>query len=202
MQKSEQINELAAALSKAQSSMEAAKKDSTNTFYQNSPYASLPEIWAAAKQHLTANNLAVTMLTDTGENGVVVETMLMHSSGQWVASCYPVKPTKDDPQGLKSALTYARRASLECIANIVAEEEDDDGEIASGGIPWTKAEGRAEEAAQRAIEIIGSHKTRPALEKWMKGAETSMNRLKRMDEDQYDRVRRAYNIAISDAQST
>lgn len=131
MNKSEQINELAAALAKAQAKIESASKSARNPFYKSN-YADLPAVWAACREHLSSNNLSVAQLTDTGEHGILLETVLMHSSGQWISSLYPVNPVKDDPQGLGSAITYARRYALMALVGIVADFEDDDGEKAMG----------------------------------------------------------------------
>lgn len=131
MEKSEQINELAAALSKAQAKIESATKSAKNPFYRSS-YADLPACWDACRGPLTSNGLSVVQLMDTSENGIVLESVLLHSSGQWISCHYPVKPVKDDPQGLGSALTYSRRYSLMALVGLVADNEDDDGNAASG----------------------------------------------------------------------
>jgi len=57
---------------------------------------------------------------------VVVETMLCHSSGEWIKGKLAMKPVKNDPQGIGSCITYARRYSLAAIVGI--SPEDDDGE--------------------------------------------------------------------------
>jgi len=134
MQKSDQINKLAAALSKAQAIIESASKSAKNPFYK-SQYADLPAVWESCRKALTDNGLSVTQLTDTSENGIVLESVLMHASGQWISCHYPIKPVKDDPQGLGSALTYARRYSLMSLVGIVADNEDDDGNAASNRDP-------------------------------------------------------------------
>jgi len=132
MQKSEQINELAAALAKAQAKIENATKSAKNPFFRSN-YADLPAVWDACRAALTANGLSVVQLTDTSENGMVLESVLMHSGGQWISSHYPINPVKNDPQGLGSAITYARRYSLMALVGIVADDaSDDDGEKAMG----------------------------------------------------------------------
>jgi hypothetical protein len=55
--------------------------------------------------------------------------MLMHSSGEWISGVLEIKPVKTDPQGIGSALTYARRYGL--MAMIGIAPEDDDGNAAS-----------------------------------------------------------------------
>jgi hypothetical protein len=61
---------------------------------------------------------------------VIVETMLAHSSGEWVRGKVAMKPVKNDPQGVGSCITYARRYSLAAIVGVAPE--DDDGNQASG----------------------------------------------------------------------
>lgn len=125
MIKSDSIKELASALCKAQSQMTVASKDSTNPHYK-SKYADLASVWEAVRGPLTANGLSVSQLV----SGMTLESMLMHTSGEFVCSSYPLNPVKDDPQGLRSSITYARRTSLEAIAGI-APDDDDDANMAS-----------------------------------------------------------------------
>lgn len=132
MQRSDQINELASALAKAQSVMDTAQKVGVNTFYKNSTYATLPTVWEACRAALTSNGLSVVQRMDTSENGMIMETVLLHSSGQWMSSTYPIDPVKKDPQGLGSAITYARRYALMALVGVVADDaSDDDGNAAS-----------------------------------------------------------------------
>jgi hypothetical protein len=142
---SENINEIMASLSKAQGQMSAAAKDSNNPFF-NSKYADLNSVWNACRDALSSNGLAVvqTMITDT--NGEMsLQTILGHSSGQWMKSILPIKlqvpkepkigkdgkPKEvNELQLLGSSLTYLRRYALAAIVG-VAPDEDDDGN--SGG---------------------------------------------------------------------
>lgn len=128
---SEQINELAAALAKAQGEMENAKKDADNSFFK-SKYADLASVVDAAKPALAKHGLAVIQSTQVfpDNDKTVLITQLCHSSGQWIRSWYPINPVKNDPQGMGSAHTYARRYSYSAIVGIAAE--DDDGNEASG----------------------------------------------------------------------
>ena len=131
MQKSESIAELAKALSQAQAEFETAKKDSENPFF-NSKYADITSVFEACRAQLAKHGLAVSQPFTFDEEGVpVVTTILMHSSGEWLSGNLKLKPTKPDPQGVGSALTYGRRYSLEGILGIAREDEDDDGNAAS-----------------------------------------------------------------------
>lgn len=129
---SRSIKELATALSKAQSEIHAAEKDSTNPFFKNS-YASLTSVWEAARGPLTKNGLAVIQTTAYKYNFMFLITTLVHNSGEWIRGEYLLNPTKNDPQGLGASTTYARRYSLSAMIGITTE--DDDGERAIDRTP-------------------------------------------------------------------
>ena len=128
---SEQIGKLTEALSKAQGEIKAAVKDSSNPFFKSS-YADLASVWDACRKPLSSNGLAVVQTTELTEKGIILVTMLAHSSGEWMSGTLPVRPVKDDPQGMGSAITYMRRYALAAIAGVAPEEHDDDGNAASG----------------------------------------------------------------------
>jgi hypothetical protein len=133
MNSSEEIKDLVNALCKAQSAMGAAKKDSINPHF-NSKYADLAAIVEALRGPFTDNGLAYTQLPRPSEKQeIIVETVLLHTSGQWISNLIAMPVTKADAQGFKSAITYARRAGLECISGIPAD--DDDGNAAAKGKP-------------------------------------------------------------------
>lgn len=133
MQKSESIAALAASLAKAQAEMSAAPFDRDNPFFK-SRYATLASVMAAAKP-IHGHGLAIIQTAEVrrSEAGtiVTVNTMLTHASGEWVQDSLDLKPTKDDPQSIGSAITYGRRYSAAAIVGL-ATEEDDDGNEASG----------------------------------------------------------------------
>lgn len=130
MNKSENICDLAKALMVVQASLAPAKRDSTNPYY-NSTYADLSSVWESCRVLLSKNGLCVIQGNRVGaESTLIVETFLIHESGQWVQSelCLPL--SKNDPQGVGSAMTYGRRYGLAAIIGIVADA-DDDGNAAS-----------------------------------------------------------------------
>ena len=122
---SENINELAAALSKAQSKIMKAHKDNTNPFFR-SKYSDLASVWDAFRDPFTENGLSLSQFP-IGKKHLL--TMLMHSSGQFMKSIVEMNPSKDDPQGLGSAITYFRRYSAQAAAGVTPD--DDDGNAAS-----------------------------------------------------------------------
>lgn len=130
MKKSDSIKELAAALAMAQASMGFAKKDAANPYFK-SKYADLAAVVEAIKKPLTEHGLSYSQGTDIDEHGgVIVETMLMHKSGEWIEGRLRMIPVKADPQGIGSCITYARRYGLQAIVGVPAD--DDDGNAASG----------------------------------------------------------------------
>jgi len=126
---SQDIIELAKALSKAQGEFITPKKDSDNPFFK-SKYADLATIWDSCRKILSSNGLCVIQTTEVSPPEIVVlRTMLLHNSGQWIVSKLCMKPIKNTPQDIGSCITYARRYSLSAIVGIAAE--DDDGNMAS-----------------------------------------------------------------------
>jgi len=127
--KSDSIANLAKSLCAAQGVMEAAKKDADNPFFK-SKYADLASVWDACRAPLTSNKLSIIQLPGKDESGYFLDTILAHESGEWIASRLALKPIKDDPQGVGSAITYARRYGLQAMVGIAPEE--DDGEESMG----------------------------------------------------------------------
>lgn len=121
---SEQINELATALAKAQSEIQPALKDSINPFFK-SKYADLSSVWNACKGALTKNGLAIVQTMDQREGHLVLLTTLAHASGQWIRSTIPVVSAKQDAQSIGSAITYMRRYSLAAMVGVTTDEDDD-----------------------------------------------------------------------------
>lgn len=137
---SENIGDLAAALAKAQAEVGTVHRDSANPFFKSS-YASLAAVWEATRPILSKHQLSVVQMPSHDEAGYYVETQLMHSSGQWIRSRTYMKPAKDDPQGIGSLISYARRYALQAVTMICPD--DDDGEAAMG---------RSSHAPQKPVE--------------------------------------------------
>lgn len=130
-QQSVDIGKLAEALAKAQGDIQGAVKDSTNPHFR-SKYADLASVWDACREQLSKNGLSVIQTMDDEERPgdlVTVVTTLAHSSGQWIRGRLAMKPVKSDPQGIGSAITYARRYALAAMVGVAPE--DDDGNAAS-----------------------------------------------------------------------
>jgi hypothetical protein len=193
---SEQIDQLATALSKAQGLMKSAAKSKENPFFK-SRYADLPAVWEACRDALSKNGLAVIQTPQFEGESTWLETTLVHSSGQWMRSRYPVKPAKNDPQGVGSAITYCRRYALMAMVGVVADE-DDDGEAAVGRANGNgnghakapepakrpvgaKTDDAAKQWAEKAAAAVRGLETPSALRKWEQANEEGIGKLKVLD---------------------
>lgn len=125
MQKSEQINDLAASLARAQAKMKNPAFDSTNPFFK-SRYASLAAVRNAVVPVLAECGIAVVQEITHHEGHSACSTTLLHASGQWLTQeAFSVNVSKDDAQGACAAATYTRRVSLQALACVVGDEDDD-----------------------------------------------------------------------------
>jgi hypothetical protein len=159
MKRSEQIQELAAALAKAQGQIKGAEKDRENPHFK-SVYATLDSVWEACRAPLSSNGLALVQAPSVSiEGGVVITTLLMHQSGQWIETDLELAPRDGSPQAVGSAITYGRRYALMAVAGI-APTDDDDGNAAShpgltskpGALPQVKV-GVKSNANQDALPV-------------------------------------------------
>ncbi len=153
MKHSEQINELATALAKAQGAIKGASKDRDNTFFK-SKYATLASHVEAIREAFSTNGLSYAQFVITQDNAVGIETMLMHASGQWLlGDPFFVPVTKADAQGFGSAMTYCRRYSLSAAAGTAPDDAtDDDGNAATTAAPKPKE--RPNTATQVAVDAF------------------------------------------------
>lgn len=123
------MKEIASALVRAQKAFGPALKSSTNPHFRNR-YADLSACVEAVIDGLNDNGIAMIQKTFENMDGVVVETVFVHESGEMLeAGRLFVPVSKVDAQGFGSALTYARRYSLMAACGIAPE--DDDGNAAT-----------------------------------------------------------------------
>ena len=146
---STEINEIATALAKAQGAMDNASKDRVNPAFK-SRYADLASVRDAVTGPLSANGIALVQAPRTIDQGVEVETRLIHTSGQWLACTVCAAPKAFDPQSVGSCVTFLRRYGAMAICNLAPE--DDDGNASSGrqdGPPQWREPQRREEPQER-----------------------------------------------------
>jgi hypothetical protein len=126
--KSDNIDKLAQALSKAQSEMKGAEKKSTNPFF-NSGYADLHTVIEASLPYLTKYGLSVIQGNEGKPGEFYITTMLLHESGQWIKSKLKMPVEKATAQSIGSTITYGRRYGLSAMVGI--SQYDDDGNSVS-----------------------------------------------------------------------
>jgi hypothetical protein len=124
MEQSTTIIEIAKALSKMQGQLKSVPKTQTNPFFK-SKYADLDAIWEVCRKPLTDNGLSVVQSTYEQGAKTFLETMILHSSGEWFKSDLDIRAQKQDPQAIGSAITYARRYAMSAMIGISADEDDD-----------------------------------------------------------------------------
>lgn len=123
------MQKIAASLVQAQRQFGPALKSSANPHFR-SKYADLSACVEAVIDGLNNNGIMLMQPTHECSDGVIVETLFLHESGEVMsAGKLHVPAAKADPQGYGSALTYARRYSLMAACGIAPE--DDDGNAAS-----------------------------------------------------------------------
>jgi len=167
------MKDLAAALAKAQAAMKPALKDSTNPHFK-SKYADLTSVWEACRDALTKNGLSVAQVTEFDGELTWIRTILLHSSGEMLEGRYPLRPVQNTPQGMGSAMSYARRYALAAMVGVVAD--DDDGQAASTG------NGQAYEPAPQPTKAQTANDARNKAIEYANNAHHALGKMKTMDE--------------------
>jgi hypothetical protein len=130
---SESIASLAAALAKAQVELVNPEKSlsatiqSTGGADQTFRYAPLSSGLDIVRKTLGQHEIATVQTTSVDENGGTINltTVLAHSSGEWIASDWPVCAVRETPHRRGAALTYARRYALFTLVGIAGEDDLD-----------------------------------------------------------------------------
>lgn len=173
MNKSPDIDKIAPALLAAQKQIKAVAKTGVNTFFNKerggSKYAPLDDVLSACKEAMNENGITILQGGEISDGDILhLTTTLLHNSGQWIESTLSMRPTKADPQGIGSCVTYARRYSLASICGVVSDD-DDDGNTASQPVKAAKA--KAETTAEApAFDERTALMGRIAVSKARKGA--------------------------------
>jgi hypothetical protein len=166
---------LAHALAAARVEFPTIEKDSVNPHFRNR-YADLASILKAVVPVLSRHGLALTQPTLFEDGQLLLRTELIHAAtGDIIASVYPVQPSKPDPQGVGSALTYARRYSLTSLLAIAADD-DDDGHQAS--------QPPRQQQQQRPPERQPERQPAPAGDEFLMWIERAAQKLRNMDQSE------------------
>lgn len=126
--KSEKLDLLASALSKAQAEMPAVPMNAVNPFLKNK-YADLAEMIKVASPILAKNGLSISQQPVSVEGQIGVTTTLLHASGQWIEDTISL-PLGDEKgkslaQVAGSIITYLRRYSYGAIVGLATDEDTD-----------------------------------------------------------------------------
>jgi hypothetical protein len=137
MKQSDNVDKIIPAFIAFQKDMPSVPKDGNNPHFK-SKYATLGAITEATRPHLAKHGLGFMQWMSNRDGYQLIVTRIMHTSGQWMEDDgYILNPTKNDPQGMGSAVTYARRYTLGASLGIITED-DDDGNRASEPVPAKK----------------------------------------------------------------
>lgn len=118
------MKNIATALVKAQKAFGPALKTSTNPHFK-SKYADLAACIEAVIDALNDNGIALVQQSHHCEDGVIIETLFIHESGETISGGkLHVPASKQDPQGYGSAMTYARRYAIQAACGIAPEDDD------------------------------------------------------------------------------
>jgi len=134
---SETIGKIAGALAKAQAELENPEKSLTATIPPVFPreesrtfrYASLASGLEIVRKCLSRHEIATVQATaiDRDSGLIRLTTNLVHCSGEWMSSDWPVCPVSETaaPHRMGAALTYARRYALFTLVGIAGEDDLD-----------------------------------------------------------------------------
>lgn len=153
------IGKLALALSKAQTKIKGAVRDSSNPYFK-SQYADLASTWDACHEALNGNEIAIVQVPCDGLDHVSVITMLVHSSGEWMRGKLSVTAKAKDAQATGSVITYLRRYMLAAMTGVAPI--DDDGEAAVGRVAKAPVVLVSEDTMSIIEALVTSTKTEPA----------------------------------------
>src|SRR5271156_6843171 len=133
---SESVAAIATALAKAQTELSNPEKAKVGTVYNTSSdspqsfrYASLSSGLDIVRKTLGGQQIAVAQTTniDRADGMVNLTTVLLHTSGEWISSDWPVCQLSETsaPRRMGAALTYARRYALFTMVGIAGEDDLD-----------------------------------------------------------------------------
>lgn len=169
--KSESISKLAVALVKFNAEVKIIEKDSKNPHFKND-YASLDTIINEVRPLLAKHGLSVMQFPGGDGEKFTLRTMLIHESGEWIESePITMRPVKNDPQGIGSCSTYARRYSLSAMLSLNTGEDDDGNDATQPG----KAAPSTNPSASLKAKYQLWHGSADGFEAWYKSQKEKFN---------------------------
>ncbi len=192
------MKELAKALAAAQAKIGSAAKSSLNPHFK-SKYADLAEVWAAWQAVGPEHGLSLTQTLKFSDGHQLLVTTLLHTSGESMTSEMLLTPTKNDMQGMGSAITYARRYCMAAMVGIV--QDDDDANAASAGAPANNghrtaapkapedpAVVKSREDFSRIMEALNLSKTGTEIDNIIKAQGKTLAEIKAVSQTGYEKL--------------
>lgn len=130
MRQSESIGGLLTALAEAQKELKNPGFDSVNPHFK-SKFASLAAIRSEVVPVLAKHGLSVSQWPIAENGSAGCRTVLGHKTGEWIEETFLIPVDKPNAHGYASAVTYAKRISMQSVASVVGDD-DDDGNSATG----------------------------------------------------------------------
>lgn len=131
MKTSDAVVEIMPALIAFQAEVQPIIKDTLNP-HLKSKFANYADIRSEINPYLSKHNLFACHFVDYLDGRVIVETVVFHKSGQWIATSVSLRPDKDTCQAVGSTITYGKRYTILALLGLSDKESDDDGETAVG----------------------------------------------------------------------
>lgn len=181
------MKDLATALAAAQAEFGTVPQSGKNPHFR-STFSTMQDYVDAAKPILAKHGLSISQMPNLLDGQFVLTTILMHKSGDNLVSNQPVVSTKQDPQSLGSAITYARRYAYGAILGMASGDFEDDGNAASA--PVKQAPPRKQPAqtpAPNATPSQGQGSTNPNIEERVKAA-PDLNALNELYNEVKDKI--------------
>ena len=178
MKQSELINELSAALAKAQLEIKNPAKNATNPFLKNR-YADLGSCLNAIRAVAAVNGLAFVQSVEMFADSISISSQISHSSGQWIsqtATAVIQAGGKNLMQDVGSMSTYLKRYQAQSMWAISGDDDTDAQEITTRGIDERKA-------AHIDALIVSTNSNKTAFLELYK-----VNELKELSEDSYSKA--------------
>lgn len=129
MRTSEKFTQVIGAIHDLQQELEILKRDDkVNSGSYSFKFTGMPKIWVAIKPLLKKNGLTI-IQSPTADNGTAIgeflTTTIYHSSGEYITDTMRLILTREDPQGIGSAITYSKRYMLSAMLGIQTDDDND-----------------------------------------------------------------------------
>lgn len=168
MKTSDTVAAIAAALAQAQSEIKNIEKGKVNPHFK-SRYADIADGLEVIRPILSKNKIALVQATNyNADTGIfMLNTRLIHSSGEWIESSYPL-PASGKAAEIGSAITYARRYAAFALVGVAGTDEDVDGSDAADTKPQVAKRTKSDPEVLKEGKEIAKQGSEAMREWWTK----------------------------------